>query len=816
VSPSSSTSVNILLVDDQPAKLLTYEAILGDLGENLIKAGSGEEALRCFLTTDIALALVDVCMPDMDGFELATLVRKHRRFRKTPLIFVSALQVSEIDSLRGYEAGAVDYVPVPVVPEVLRAKVRVFVELHRKTRELEQLNAELEERVAERTTALQATTQRLQDSEQRRSMAMAAGGMGSWDWDLLTNEYVWDEGQCRIFGVDPEQFRPCPENVAPLIHPDDRERVRVNGEHASRTAQSYYSEFRIVRPGGNTRWCVAGGAATCDSSGRPVRLSGVTQDITTIKEAELQLQAAKEAAEEANRAKSQFLANMSHELRTPLSAVIGYSEMLQEEMEDLGHESLLPDMRKIESNARHLLGLINDVLDLSKIEAERMEIYPEEFSVAEVVQDVAAIAESLVAKKGNRLTLDLGEDAGMAHTDVTKLRQCLINLLSNAAKFTEAGQITLAARRERHSDMDWLTFAVSDTGIGLSPEQQARLFQRFSQADSSTTRRFGGTGLGLAITRAFAHMLGGDIEVASEEGVGTTFTVRLPARFVEAIEEEGPDHFGREVSHSATDRSASSSGHVLIIDDDPATRDLLARFLARDGFQVVTAPDGRSGLDQARTLRPRVILLDVTMPRMDGWSVLRTLRADPELGDTPIIMVTVLDEQNLAFSLGATDYLQKPIEWGQLKGAMECFRPSEHDGPVLVIDDDADARERMATLLMREGWRVTSAEHGRAGLDAVAAKMPSLILLDLMMPEMDGFAFLRALRARCEWRGIPVVVLTAKDVTADDRRRLAGQAERVMQKGQLSLSDLADALRSLVSPASGTSTTDAPLHSEGG
>lgn len=815
MSPLPRASVNILLVDDQPAKLLTYEAILGDLGENLIKVGSGEEALRCFLTTDIALALVDVCMPGMDGFEFATLVRKHPRFRKTPLIFVSALQVSEIDSLRGYEAGAVDYVPVPVVPEVLRAKVRVFVELHRKTRELEELNAELEERVAERTAALQATTQRLQDSEQRRSMAMAAGRMGSWDWDLLTNEYVWDEGQCRIFGVDPEQFRPRPENVAPLIHPDDRERVRVDSEYAVQTGQSYYSEFRVVHPEGDIRWCVAGGAASCDSSGRPVRLSGVTQDITTIKEAELQLQAAKEAAEEANRAKSQFLANMSHELRTPLSAVIGYSEMLQEEIEDLGHESLLADMRKIEANARHLLGLINDVLDLSKIEAERMEIYPEEFAVAEVVQDVAATVDSLIAKKGNTLALDLGKDLGKANTDVTKVRQCLINLLSNAAKFTEAGHITLSAATERLGDVEWLTFAVSDTGIGLSLEQQTKLFQRFSQADSSTTRRFGGTGLGLAITRAFAHMLGGDIVVASQEGVGTTFTVRLPAHFVEAQEEEGPAHSGREISHPGTEDMAPSSGHVLIIDDDPATRDLLARFLSQDGFQVATAPDGRVGLDQARALRPRVILLDVTMPRMDGWSVLRTLRADPELGNTPIIMVTVLDEQNLAFSLGATDYLQKPIEWGQLKGAMDRFKPSGHEGPVLVIDDDADARERMATLLTREGWRVTLAEHGRAGLDAVTAKMPSLILLDLMMPEMDGFAFLRALRARREWRDIPVVVLTAKDVTADDRRRLAGQADRVLQKGQLSLSDLADALRSLVSPASGTSIPGAPLQAEG-
>jgi signal transduction histidine kinase/DNA-binding response OmpR family regulator len=533
VARSTSAPVNILLVDDQPAKLLTYEAILGDFGENLIKAGSGQEALRCLLTTDIALALIDVCMPDLDGFELATLIRKHPRFRKTPLIFVSALQVSEFDTLRGYEAGAVDYVPVPVVPEVLRAKVRIFVELHRKTRDLELLNAELEQRVAHRTAALQATTQRLQDSEQRRTLAMAAGQLGSWDWDLVTDEYIWDDGQYRIFGVDPDRFRPCPGNVAPLIHPDDREHVRKASEDAVRTGRPYRSEFRIVRPSGETRWCVVGGASTCDKLGRPVRLSGVTQDITTIKEAELQLEAAKEAAEEASRAKSQFLANMSHELRTPLTAVIGYAEILQEEIEDLGQDSLLTDVRKIQSNARHLLGLVNDVLDISKIEAGRMEVSCESFGVAETVSEAVSTVEALLARKGNALTVKAGEGLGAAKTDAAKLRQCLTNLLSNAAKFTARGQITLSADRTERHGTDWLSFSVADTGIGMSPEQQAKLFQRFTQADASTTRRFGGTGLGLAITRAFVRMLGGDVTVASKAGEGTTFTLEIPAHYEE-------------------------------------------------------------------------------------------------------------------------------------------------------------------------------------------------------------------------------------------------------------------------------------------
>ncbi|SFH11245.1 response regulator [Methylobacterium gossipiicola] len=624
-----------------------------------------------------------------------------------------------------------------------------------------------------------------------------------------TSAIVWTTTPEGSFEVTPSEWTrftgQTPQAAAgagwlEAIHPDDRERTNATWLKAVESLSAYEIEHRIRRHDGIWRIMAARAVPILEENGSIREWVGTHTDVTARKEAELALEAAKDAAEEANRAKSQFLANMSHELRTPLSAVIGYSEMLQEEIEDLGEESLLVDMRKIEANARHLLGLINDVLDLSKIEAERMEVYAETFSVSEIVRDVASTVESLVDKKDNTLALEIGDDLGEAHTDQTKLRQCLINLLSNAAKFTEGGRITLSATRSEASGTGWLSFSVADTGIGMNPEQQAKLFQRFTQADASTTRRFGGTGLGLAITRAFAEMLGGIIEVTSEEGAGTTFTLRVPARYVSTSPLEAIGHAGAHAASRLPLPETATGGQVLIIDDDASTRDLLARFLERDGFTVATASDGREGVERARALRPRVILLDVTMPRMDGWSVLRTLRADPDLGATPIIMVTVLDEQNLAFSLGATDYLQKPIEWGQLKTAMERFKPSDTEGPVLIIDDDPDARERMAAMLTREGWRVASAENGIAGLEATAAKKPCLILLDLMMPEMDGFGFLRALRAKPDWRDIPVVVLTAKDVTAEDRRRLAGQADRVLQKGRLSLNDLSESLRSLVAP----------------
>ncbi|MDP4003609.1 response regulator [Methylobacterium sp. NEAU K] len=568
------------------------------------------------------------------------------------------------------------------------------------------------------------------------------------------------------------------------IHPDDREHTQADWSRAVATLQPYATEHRLRARSGAYRHMGVRAVPILEADGTLREWVGTHTDITERKEAEAAIEAARAAAEAANEAKSQFLANMSHELRTPLSAVIGYSEMVQEELEDLGEADLIADMKKIEANARHLLGLINDVLDISKIEADRVEIYAEDFDVAEVVRDVAATVEGLIAKKGNTLVFTIAEGVGGAHTDVTKLRQCLINLLSNAAKFTENGRITLSVARTEEA----LRFSVADTGIGMSAEQVGRLFERFTQADASTTRRFGGTGLGLSITRAFSEMLGGAIAVESREGDGTTFTLTLPVRY-RGTETDRPEEAGEAPGDRRT---------ILVVDDDSATRDLLARFLEREGFSVAVAEDGRRGLELARTLRPRAVLLDVTMPQMDGWAVLRALRADPEIGATPIVMVTVLDEQNLAFSLGATDYLQKPIDWGSLRQVIDRFRPVAADGPILVVEDEADVRGHVCAYLRREGFPVCEAENGLHALETLEAERPCLVLLDLMMPEMDGFGFLRALRARSDWRDIPVVVLTAKDITAEDRRRLAGQADRVLAKGTTGLGELARELRALI------------------
>jgi PAS domain S-box-containing protein len=286
VSIMDHEKVNILLVDDQPAKLLAYEVILKELGENLAVATSGREALEYLLKNEVAVILVDVCMPELDGFELAAMIREHPRFQKTAMIFISAIQVSDLDRLRGYEMGAVDYVPVPVVPEVLRAKIKVFAELYRKTRQLERLNTELEDRVRARTAELERSTAQLVESEQRRSMAIAAGKMGSWDWDWANGDWMWDEGQYRIFGVDPKTFEVTTNNVERLLHPEDVDRLRKAIAHFERGGRAYEAEFRINLPDGEERWCVGTAAASIDKNGRVVRVSGVTIDITERKRAE--------------------------------------------------------------------------------------------------------------------------------------------------------------------------------------------------------------------------------------------------------------------------------------------------------------------------------------------------------------------------------------------------------------------------------------------------------------------------------------------------------------------------------------------------
>jgi PAS domain S-box-containing protein len=625
------------------------------------------------------------------------------------------------------------------------------------------------------------TQRRLHVSEARfRSAVRAVHGV-MWNTNAAGELVEEQPGWEQITGQTFAEYRGS--GWTRVLHPDDAENARLVWESAVRTGTPYVVDQRVRHPDGSWRHYAVRAVPVHDSDDAIREWVGVHVDITERHAYEAALREARDAAEEASRAKSRFLANMSHELRTPLSAVIGYAEMLEEEAEDLGQDSFLADLGKIRTNAQHLLGLINDVLDLSKVEAEKMDVYAEDIVVETFARDAAATVEALVTKKGNRLVLDLASDLGEARTDAVKLRQCLFNLLGNAAKFTEGGTVTLRVQRHTAETGDRLSFAVADTGIGMSPDQVAGLFQRFAQADETTTRKYGGTGLGLALTKAFAGLMGGDVVLESVEGRGTTFTLTVPVALPAIVASDAAESDAQSEHEAGGNR-----GLVLVVDDEASQRDLMARFLIRQGFSVRTAGDGRTGLDLARTLAPRVILLDVMMPEVDGWTVLATLKADASTREIPVVMVSFVADAALSASLGAADALPKPVDWGRLKAVLSRLGPE--GGGVLVVDDDAGMRERLRHVLERDGWSVREAGDGAEALARVHEMRPAVILLDLTMPVMDGFSFLLRLRTLADCSEIPVVVLSARDISPAERSELAG-VDRVVRKGDASLQELA-------------------------
>jgi signal transduction histidine kinase/CheY-like chemotaxis protein len=510
----------------------------------------------------------------------------------------------------------------------------------------------------------------------------------------------------------------------------------------------------------------------------------VLEDLVAERTRELEV--ARDQALEASRAKSQFLANMSHELRTPLNAILGYSEMLEEDARDAERTRDADDLKKIQVAGKHLLSLINDILDLSKIEAGQMALYLEDAAIGLLVDEVVQTVRPIVEKNRNRFKVVIEPDLGNTRTDVTKVRQTLFNLLSNAAKFTEGGEIELRVRR----DDRMIVFSVRDTGIGMTDTQIGALFQAFRQADAETARKYGGTGLGLAISLRFARMLGGDIVVKSEKGKGSVFTLSLPVRHV--IQEEDSQE-GASLADALRD---PGRGLVLVIDDDAGTRDLLVRILQGEGFKALGARDGQQGLELARLLHPVAITLDVVMPKIDGWSVLASLKADTELADVPVIVVSVLGDKAFGLSLGATEYVTKPVDRERLARILD--RHVKPRATVLVVDDDAESREMLSRSVVDLGYMPILAATGEAAIEHVERAPPSLILLDLVMPGMDGFAVIDRLSTMHQALGVPIIVVTALDLTPSDRKRISGSVATIVQKGATSVKGLAQVIETLV------------------
>ncbi len=524
-----------------------------------------------------------------------------------------------------------------------------------------------------------------------------------------------------------------------------------------------------------------------------------------VQERTVELEHAMIAANDANQAKSAFLAKMSHELRTPMNAIIGYSEILLEDAEDDDNEDAAADLNKILAAARHLLGLINDVLDLSKIEAGRMDLFIEEQAVEGLVEQVRSTTAPLVAKRANEFQVVFASEVGVIRTDATKLRQILLNLISNAAKFTEQGTVTLKVARDGDGDDGHVHFAVSDTGIGMTPEQCERVFEAFSQADASTASKYGGTGLGLTISRQFARLMGGEISLTSEVGKGTTFTLTLPiAADGEAAKKAGASAVSED--HPVAKAKAelvSAVVRVLLVAEDESLAAGVQAQLANESYDVTHARSRADAFEFARREPPDVILVDVLMESESAESLTSRLKQESSLATIPVVLLTrVEDGSKPGLALGAQDYLSKNEVETALAPILQRNLSDRSNLRVLVAEDDDTIRHMVGRLLSREGWEVVLAPNGRAAMEAMRDTAPALVLLDLMMPELDGFGVLREMRADELLRHVPVVVLTSLDLTGSVRQLLKQQTDRVLQKGSYSKEQLLAEVRDAVSELS--------------
>ncbi len=752
---------------------LAVDDVLGRLDADLARqAHEASAAVRASATWASRLSFAIVGLAILLGLALTTLVLRS-------ILGPLAQLVAAIEAAR---RGDMTAMLPPQAPDEIGAMTRAMVLLRESQGERDRLAEEAE--------------------RQRRRVVDAIESLqeGCALYDADDRMVLCNEKFVQYVG-DPERAVPGATFLALVNTIVERGTVNLEGMTAAAwVAERIARRAHMRRTGLKTSAVYRFGEAWVQVDEQPTHEGGTIVIYTDISEArrrERDLERASADAAQASRVKSEFLANMSHELRTPLNAIIGYSQMLTEDAEDEGNSAVVADLKKIEGAGNHLLALINDVLDLSKIEAGKMEVFIEPFDLAALVEDVRLMVEPLAARNGNKLVVSCPPHIGPIQSDMTKVKQALLNMLSNACKFTRDGDVGLEVSRDEAR----VTLRVRDSGIGMTPEQLGRLFQAFTQADSSTTRKYGGTGLGLVITRSFVRILGGDVTVESQPGVGSTFSISLPVSPTEAAKEVASP----VVEMAAPDTMPDATlGTILVTDDDPGARRIIGSHLTREGYRVLYANSGPQALELARTERPDAITLDIMMPQQDGWTVLRQLKADDDLRSIPVIMVSVTGDRGLGFSLGAAAVLNKPVDRFELAATIHAqisAGAQDQDGTILVVDDDPPTQALTVRTVERLGFTAAVAGDGAAALAWLDANpLPRAILLDLLMPAMDGFEFLHHMRARPAWRDVPVIVLTAKTLTDSERTELQAMTQRVLAKGLGGYLELTRVVRSVLEP----------------
>ncbi len=596
----------------------------------------------------------------------------------------------------------------------------------------------------------------------------------------------------RAFGLaQPEEA--IGKSDSDFFSPEHARRTAEDEKQLMTTGEPITKEEKETWPGGGVTWVLSTKMPLRDTNGTIVGTIGISRDITDRKRAEEAMRQAKEAAEETSRTKSRFLASMSHELRTPLNSVIGFANILLKNKAGTLGPTELNFLDRIQANGRHLLALINEILDLSKIEARKVELHLGPVALDLLVRETVAQQESLVRDKPVHLLAEVPEHVEPVISDAEKLRQVLINLIGNALKFTERGSVTVRLVTEPVSRQP-VCLEVIDTGIGIPPEKLGVIFEAFQQAEAGTARKYGGTGLGLTISQALCQLMDYRIEVASELGRGSTFRIRLVPHAMAATPEPlGPAPIAEPTR--AAEAPVNIKGKlVLVIDDELDSRTLLTHAIEEFGGQAVAANSGEQGLRMAREFRPHLITVDLMMPGLDGWQVIRALKADPVLCHIPVIVVSIVAGEHRGRVLGAVEVLQKPVARAELLAVIHRCLPVANPR-ILIVEDEEDSRRMLTAHLEAERCELRTAANGRAALEIMEAFPPDLVLLDLIMPVMDGMEFLNHIRSISRLQFLPVVVVTAKDLSRAETERLREMAQDIVKKGETFEADLQRILR---------------------